>query len=266
MKGGVVNANVVGDLPRNHRQVYNIKNNESDALLSIMIMCKEGMAKEDDSFVRIVTSAPEPMCVLSTNYQLDDIERYCIDPEAFSLLCVDPTFNLGDFSLTVTSYSNLLLMNQRTGKHPTMIGPMLIHRRKLFSSYHFFASSLVSLRPSLCHLQAFGTDGEENLYKAFASQFSEACHIRCFLHFRDNCKSKLQDMKVANDSIQEIIHDIFGSLVKGRKGLVDADSAENVKERLVQLRDRWEFIASGFYDWFCEYKVSEMVESMLAPI
>ena len=83
-----------------------------------MIMCKEGMGKEDNSFVRIVTSAPEQMCVLYTNYQLDDIERFCTDPEVFSLLCVDPTFNLGDFSLTVTNYSNLLLMNQKNWKAP----------------------------------------------------------------------------------------------------------------------------------------------------
>ena len=110
MKGGVVNANMVGDLPRNRQQVYNIKNNESDendVLLSVMVMCKEGMGKDENSFVRIVTSAPEPMCVLCANYQLDNIQRFCTDPEAFSLLCVDPTFNLGDFSLTVTSYSNL---------------------------------------------------------------------------------------------------------------------------------------------------------------
>ena len=30
MKCGVVNANMVGNLPCNRRQVYNIKNNESD--------------------------------------------------------------------------------------------------------------------------------------------------------------------------------------------------------------------------------------------
>ena len=87
-------------------------------------------------------------------------------------LSIDPAFNLGDFSVTVTSFCNLLLKKQRTGNNPVMIGPMLVHRQKLFSSYHFFASSLVSLKPSLSGLQAFGTDGEECLYNAFATGLS----------------------------------------------------------------------------------------------
>lgn len=108
-------------------------------------MCKQSMGTEDDPFVRIVTSAPEPMYVLHTNSQLFDIERFCTDPGVFTPLSVGPTFNLGNFSVTVTSYRNLLLKNKRTKKNPVMIGPMLVHRRKLFSSYYFFASSLVSL-------------------------------------------------------------------------------------------------------------------------
>ena len=85
---------------------------------------------------------------------------------------------------------------------------MLVHRRKLFSSYHFFASSLVSLKPSISHLQAFGTDGEENLLNAFSAQFSHAKHLRYFLHFRDNCKAKLQQMSVQNETTLDIIQDI----------------------------------------------------------
>lgn len=139
-KGGIVNSKAVGDIPRNRRQVYNIKKphyDDSDALLSVMAMCKQSMDKDQDPFVRIVTSAPEPMCIMCTNSQLNDVERFCTDPCMFGVLSVDPTFNLGDFSLTVTSYSNLLLQSQKTGKYPVMIGPMMVHRRKVFSTYHF---------------------------------------------------------------------------------------------------------------------------------
>ena len=146
---------------------------------------------------------------LSTNSELFDIERFCTDPVTFTPLSIDPTFDLGDFSVTVTSYRNLLLKNRITAQKPVMIGPMLVHRRKPFSSYHFFASSLVSLKPSISHLQAFGTDGEENLFSAFSAQFSHAKHPRCFLHFRDNCKAKLQQMSVQNDITLEILQDIF---------------------------------------------------------
>lgn len=87
------------------------KNNEgNDALLSVMIMCKQSIGKEDP-FIRIVTSAPEPMCVMCTDLQLTDIERFCTNSEKFCPLSVDPTFNLGDFSVTVTSFRNLFLDN-----------------------------------------------------------------------------------------------------------------------------------------------------------
>ena len=65
-KGGIVKLNAVGDLPRNRKQVYNITSKKTgeddDALLSVMAMCKLSMGKGDDPFVRIVTSAPEPVC------------------------------------------------------------------------------------------------------------------------------------------------------------------------------------------------------------
>lgn len=92
-KGGIVEAKAIGDIPRNRRQVYNIKGNkseENDALLSVMVMCKQCSGKEEP-FVRIVTSAPEPMCVLCTDSQLNDIERFCTNPDEFCPLSVDPT-------------------------------------------------------------------------------------------------------------------------------------------------------------------------------
>ena len=67
-----------------------------------------------------------------------------------------------------------------------MLGPMMVHRCKLFSSYH----QAYSLNTSLIQLHAFGTDGEEALYRAFAMQFPSATRFKCFLHFRDNCKAK----------------------------------------------------------------------------
>ena len=78
-KGGIINAKPVGDIPRNHRQVYNMKQpkgDDSDALSSIMAMCKQSMDKDEEPFVWMVTSAPEPMCVLCTDNQLSDIDRF----------------------------------------------------------------------------------------------------------------------------------------------------------------------------------------------
>ena len=122
-----------------------------------------------------------------------------------------------------------------------MIGPMFVHRRKLFSSYHFFASTLVSLKPSLSNLQAFETDGEEYLHNAFATQFSQVHHVRCFLHFWDNCKAKLQEIRISNEGVL-IIQVILGSFLKGKPGLAEAYTSKDLRGQLDSLQSKWELI------------------------
>ena len=47
---------------------------------------------ENAIFVSGVKAVPEPMCVLATDLQLDEMVRFCTDPTQFSVLCIDPTF------------------------------------------------------------------------------------------------------------------------------------------------------------------------------
>lgn len=67
-------------------------------------MCKDNNGG-NQKFIRSIEAAPEPMCVLCTDQQLLDLERFCTK-EDFS---VDPTFNLGSFYVTPISYQNLLV-------------------------------------------------------------------------------------------------------------------------------------------------------------
>lgn len=73
------------------------------------------------------------MCVLCNEQQLKDIERFCCnrEPTTCSVLGIDPTFNLGDFYVTVTTYENLMVISRKTGKHPVFVGPMLVHQRRI---------------------------------------------------------------------------------------------------------------------------------------
>ena len=82
--------------------------------------------------------------VMAPEYALDDLVHFCTSPFCFSILGVDPTFNLGEFDVTVTTYCHLLLQHHREleGKPPVMFGPMFVYVKKDFSTYHFFASSL----------------------------------------------------------------------------------------------------------------------------
>ena len=73
-------ANSACDLPRNRKQVKNLKysakshsQGSADVLAHVMQMCKDS-SDSDTVYVQSVEGAPEPMCVLATKQQLVDIE------------------------------------------------------------------------------------------------------------------------------------------------------------------------------------------------
>ena len=103
-----------------------------------MVMEQSKLCEGKDKFVRIVTATPEPMCVLATDQQLHDLVRFGTNPSIFS---VDPTFVLGDFSITCITYHQLLVTDPRTGQPPIMLGPVLVHQSKEYSTYHFLCLS-----------------------------------------------------------------------------------------------------------------------------
>ena len=84
---------------------------------------------------------------------LDDLVRFCTDPNQFSIVGIDPTFSLGAFEVTVTTYYHLMLWRKDDpSKAPTMISPLFVHLKKDFSAFHFFASALVGIRPELVNV------------------------------------------------------------------------------------------------------------------
>ena len=129
-----------------------------------MSQCKE-TSSGGDAFIRSVEASPEPMCVLAINQQLNDLQRFCTNSPS-SVLLIDPTFNLGPFYVTPTTYHNLLVETER-GNHTIVLGPVLIHQTKTFQPFHYFASTLIRLNPGLVNLKAFGIDGESELIKSF---------------------------------------------------------------------------------------------------
>ena len=145
--GGLALAPSAGPLPRNRQQVLNLRcrtdeahepliGKKKDPLFAVMSMCKEIEGKGTaEHFVRIVTGAPEPMTVLCFDWSLNDLERFCTGKQ-HTVLSVDPTFNLGDFDVTVTTYRHLMLTNM-SRNHPVIMGPLFIHQCKKFNTYRF---------------------------------------------------------------------------------------------------------------------------------
>ena len=106
--------------------------------------------------------------------------RFCTSEIDFSYLSVDPTSNFGNFSVTPTSYRNLLLKSRETGKKPVVIGPIFIHHTKQRATYKQFFDKLKNIRGQLSDVISYGTDGEKALSDALAEAFPLAIHLRCF--------------------------------------------------------------------------------------
>ena len=118
---------------------------------------------EGKAFVRMQELSQEPLMMLATDKQLADISRFSTSHLDFTYLSVDPTFDFGEFSVTPTSYRNILLKNRHTNKSPIFVGPIFIHHTKKQETYSQFFAKLKSLAPELKNLIAFGTDGERAL-------------------------------------------------------------------------------------------------------
>ena len=187
-------ADSISDLPRNRTQAKYLrrKHNDSrrldknDSLLILLEQCKRQQIERNVlPFIREVTGAPELRCILTFDWQLENLATFCSDPSQFSVFGADPTFNLGRFNVTVTSFQNLKVVDRKSGLHPIMIGPLLLSQTKTFDAYNQFFCKLVSLNRDVRGILAYGTDGEEELFKALAFSFPHALHLRCFIHFRE---------------------------------------------------------------------------------
>ena len=96
------------------------------------------MENKSEQFIREVKCVCEPAVIVATERQLNDLVRLCTVPGNFSILTVDPTFCLGDFDVTLITYRHQMLTSKQGNQHPAIIGPVIIHYKKTFSTYPFF--------------------------------------------------------------------------------------------------------------------------------
>ena len=97
---------------------------------------------------------------MATDRQLKDLARFCTASFEYSPLTVDPTFNDGDFDVTLITYRHLLLLSKRYKSPSVFIGPCYIHYGKTFSTCLFFASTLIGQCKQLEGVRVLGTDSE----------------------------------------------------------------------------------------------------------
>lgn len=188
---------------------------------------------------------------------------------------MDPTFSLGVFDVTPISYRHLLLETRRYSRPPVFLGPVLIHYKKTFATYVFFASSLIGQNPQLQGVRVIGTNGEKALGDAFSDEFGFSQHLPCFIHIRRNVKDKLNECNIPSDVSKRILDDIFGCRhgTVFKEGLVDSSDRDDYQSKLDSLVQAWQTAempssadAHGFIRWFQANKADAIRDKMLRPI
>jgi hypothetical protein len=77
---------------------------------------------------------------------------------------------------TFTTYRNLLFTTEK-GNHPVFIGPGILHKQKLKTSYQTLPQLMTKYYEGTNGVLVFGTDGEENLADAFSQVCPNAKHL-----------------------------------------------------------------------------------------
>ena len=150
----------------------------ADNIVELVEMCSKQQIS-GNPFLREVRAAPEFSVVLANNRQLDDIMRFCARSSS-SIFVIDPTFNICDHNIIVTTFKHPRLVNS-SGVSPVLLGPVLLHGEKTFESYFTLLSTLVRLKPEISNLRTFGTDGEINLYQVMNACFKQPNHLLCWI-------------------------------------------------------------------------------------
>ena len=183
---------------------------------------------------------------------------------------MDATFDFRPYNVTPTSYQHLIVLRNEDSKHPTMIGPVLLHEKKTQSTYSLFGGTLKSLEPELKNLMAFGTDDEKALVGGFNETFERATCLSYEIHLCKNIDTKLLSMDIKGESKQSVMDDIFGRKIGSvfESRLSDAGSAENFFGLFESLEEKWSSLHSNgslpLLVWLEKHE--EFIRSVISPI
>ena len=200
----------------------------NDVLGSLLTMANEERWGDSQyTIIRSIQSHLNPLfIVLATSTQLQNFHVYCTSELVSSVLTVDPTFNIGKYSVTPITFQDLLLVSKRTGEHPICIGPMLASQNLTKDVYNEFVYCIQKNCPGLRdELRAFGTDGEKALEQAFTEGFPSAVKLRCMSHFKNNVKDHLKALEVS-DRNEITNHGYNTGDGVYHEGMVDADTPQ----------------------------------------
>lgn len=174
---------------------------------------------------------PEDLWVLGKSHMCQDMSHFCCSSVASHPLSVDPTFNFGQFEATPYSYKHLLLKSKRTKEPPVFIGSTAIHYSKSTNEYRKIATAVCRSAPRLAaEVRGFITDGEKALHDTLGESMIKSTGLRCFNHFRQNYKTKLNSLGIRKQQDQKVfLEKGFGN---EEEAILDAKDKSDIKVRL----------------------------------
>ncbi len=144
--------------------------------------CKQSQGE----FVHSLQVSPDTRVVLTTKSQLEDLVKFCCDPELISILGVDVTYNMGDFYVTTTTYKHLMLVANETGTSPAFPGPFMLHTKESTEDFYYFGSTLKEQNREVENILSIGTDRQKSIEIGLCAQFPIAKFLSCVKHVQGN--------------------------------------------------------------------------------
>ncbi|CAH3186458.1 unnamed protein product [Porites evermanni] len=217
-KGGLMKAESLSSLPL-HSQAANFKSAQKEDSQKDELWAIANLAKKEVSngtpFVRYIDCCTGNV-FLADDRQLDDLQRFCTNPQHFGVLGVDTVFNCGNFYATPTTYPHLLLIDKTTLKSPTMA------------------------KPALRNVLAVGSNGDSKIFNGMKQQFPASTWVLCQKHVEDNLRRYLTSIGITGNDQQLFIGDIFGDIQQRKSGLSDSVAGMQFGKRLKAAKDRWD--------------------------
>lgn len=238
----------MGSIPRSRQQIYDTRHLPKPTSSTVRATqgsfagCLRASKEQEKDFIRLCQAHPEKLYVLYDERQINHLAQFCTSPIQNSLMSIDPTFDFGKFAVTPITTHHLMLKSQKTGNHPIMLGPVMIHHRKTYKKHYTLASRVAAANPKLKDVKGIAMDGEEPLQNSFLHIFSNAQPLQDFRHFRQNMDNALKDLGIsAKKDRTSFLSDVFGYAENDVyiKELCDSDNEAEFRVMLDSFRPLW---------------------------
>lgn len=271
---GGLNFKSPADLPKSISQIKYERNklrkkSKVDDLATLL-----DLAKEKAYGIKNLQWTPYPRFVVADEEVVNDVVENCTDPAMFGPFMMDTTFNVGQFYVTTTCYTNHSVIDKRTGKHPSLPGPAFFHQRQDSGQFLYFAQSLQEVNPNISDILVLGSDRFNGYTNGFGPVCPIATFVICKKHGEDDVNRKLTTLGINGQARDDFMADIFGNERRKELGLIDSRSPEEFDTKLFELEEVWNdrerksrsTTKPEFLQYFKSYVAKDMKDKMILPV